>query len=174
MDWGDVFRLTVNPFELIVRGTSVYWFIFILFRVVLRRGAGAVGIADVLLLVLIADAAQNAMSGDYKSVTDGVILVSTIIGWSVLVEWLAYRFPAMGKLLEPSPLALVENGRPNRRNLRQEFMSEDELLSKLREHGIERIEDVKRATMESDGSVSVVPKKSGKSPTEESKHKKGH
>ena len=173
MQWGDVFRLTVSPFELIVRGTCVYWFIFVLFRVVLRRGAGAVGIADVLLLVLIADAAQNAMSGDYKSVTDGAILVSTIIAWSVLVEWLAYRFPAMGKLLEPAPLPLVENGQLNRRNLRQELMSEDELMSQLREHGIERLEDVKRATMESDGSVSVVPRKPGKGQTADSKHKKG-
>ncbi len=156
MDWSEVFRLTVNPLELLVRGTLTYWFIFVLFRVILRRGAGAVGMADVLLLVLIADAAQNAMSGGYKSVTDGAILVSTIIGWSVTVDWLAYRFPRLGKLLEASPLALVENGRINRRHLREEFMSDDELMSKLREKGVERVEDVKRATMEADGTISVI------------------
>ena len=107
MDWGDLFRLTVDPLELIVRGTATYWFIFLLFRVLLRRSVGAIGIADVLLLVLIADAAQNAMAGEYKSITDGAILVTTIIGWNVLFDWLAYRFPRIGKLVEPRALPLV-------------------------------------------------------------------
>lgn len=156
MDWSETFRLTVNPFELIVRGTVMYWFIFLVFRVLLRRSVGAIGIADVLLLVLIADAAQNGMAGDYKSITDGMILVATIIGWNVLFDWVAFRFPRVGKLIEPAPLALVEHGRINRRNLREEFLSEEELMAKLREQGIDRIDDVKRATMESDGVVSVI------------------
>jgi uncharacterized membrane protein YcaP (DUF421 family) len=156
VDWAELFGLTVSPLELIARGTLTYWFIFLMFRVVLRRGAGAVGIADLLLLVLIADAAQNAMSGDYKTITEGAILLSTIIGWSVVVDWAAYKYPILGKLLEPRPLALVEGGRINRRNLKEEFMSEDELLGKLREQGVDRVEDVKRATMESDGTVSVI------------------
>lgn len=156
MNWSETFRLTVNPFELIVRGTVMYWFIFLVFRVLLRRSVGAIGIADVLLLVLIADAAQNGMAGDYKSITDGMILVATIIGWNVLFDWVAFRFPRVGKLIEPAPLALVEHGRINRRNLREEFLSEEELMAKLREQGIDRIDDVKRATMESDGVVSVI------------------
>ena len=156
MNWSETFRLTVNPFELIVRGTVMYWFIFLVFRVLLRRSVGAIGIADVLLLVLIADAAQNGMAGDYKSITDGMILVATIIGWNVLFDWVAFRFPRVGKFIEPAPLALVEHGRINRRNLREEFLSEEELMAKLREQGIDRIDDVKRATMESDGTVSVI------------------
>ena len=156
MDWGALFRLTVNPVELIVRGTATYWFIFLLFRVVLRRSVGAIGIADVLLLVLIADAAQNAMADDYKSLTDGAILVSTILGWNVLFDWISYRFPRIGKLVEPRPLPLVEYGRMNRHHMREELVSEDELMAKLREQGIERIEEVKRAMMESDGVVTVI------------------
>lgn len=153
-----MFQLTVNPLELVVRGTVIYWFIFLLFRVLLRRSVGAVGIADVLLLVLIADAAQNGMAGDYQSITDGMILVATIIGWSVFFDWVAYRVPRIGKLVEPDPLPLVVDGRINRRNLREEFLSEEELLAKLREQGVEHVEDVKRATMESDGVVSVIRK----------------
>lgn len=156
MDWGEVFRLTVNPLEIIVRGTLVYWFIFILFRVLLRRSAGTVGMADVLLLVLIADAAQNAMANGYKSVTDGAILIATIVGWNVAFDWVAFRFPRIGKLVEQEPLPLVEHGRINRRNLREEYLSQDELMAKLREQGVERVEEVKRATMESDGTVSVI------------------
>lgn len=156
MDWGEVFRLTVNPFELMVRGTLVYWFIFVIFRVLLRRSIGSVGMADVLLLVLIADAAQNAMADDYKSVTDGAILISTIVGWSLAFDWVAYRFPRIGKLVEPGPLPLVEHGRINRRNLREEFLSEQDLMAKLREQGVERVDEVKRATMEADGAVTVI------------------
>lgn len=156
MNWDDVFRLTVDPRELIVRGTLTYWFIFLLFRVLLRRSVGSVGMADVLLLVLIADAAQNAMAGEYKSVTDGAILVGTIIGWNVAFDWVAYRFPRLGRLIEPRPLPLIEKGRINRRNLREEFLSEEELMSKLREQGVERVEEVKRATMEPDGMVTVI------------------
>jgi uncharacterized membrane protein YcaP (DUF421 family) len=164
VDWSELFRVTVSPVELLVRGTLTYWFIFVLFRVLLRRGAGAVGIADVLLLVLIADAAQNAMSGDYKTLTEGAILVATIMGWAVVVDWAAYRFPRFGEVLESKPLTLIEGGKPNRRNLRAEFMGTEELLSKLREQGVERIEDVKRATMESDGSVSVIRYRQGEQP----------
>ena len=156
VDWSEVFGLSVPPLELIVRGTVLYWFIFVLFRVVLRRGVGGIGIADVLLLVLIADAAQNGLTGNYRSVTEGMILVATIIGWSVGFDWLAYRFPRLAALIEPRPLPLVVDGRMNRHNMRLELLSEQELLAKLREQGVERVEDVRRATMESDGTVSVI------------------
>lgn len=66
--WRALFALSVPPVELVVRGTAIYWFLFLIFRVVLRRNVGAVAIADVLLLVIVADAAQNAMAGDYKSI----------------------------------------------------------------------------------------------------------
>lgn len=81
-DWGALFSIGVQPLELVVRGTAMYWFLFLLFRFVLRRDVGSIGIADVLLLVLIADAAQNAMAGSYESITEGCLLVATIVGWN--------------------------------------------------------------------------------------------
>src|SRR5262245_57214945 len=83
MDWQGWFALE-SPLEMVVRGSAMYWFLFLLFRVVIRRRVGAVGIGDVLLLVIIADAAQNAMAGEYRSVSDGIVLVSTIVGWNLL------------------------------------------------------------------------------------------
>ena len=83
--------------------------------------------ADILVLVIIADAAQNGMSGEYKSVTEGAILVATIVAWNLLTDWLTYRVPRLQKVLEPPPLLLIDNGRLLRRNLRLEFVSEDEL-----------------------------------------------
>lgn len=152
----SLFELTLPPWELILRGSAVYWFLFIIFRFVMHRDVGSIGIADVLLLVLVADASQNAMAGEYKSITDGFILVATIIGWNYLLDWAAYRFPAVAKLAEPPPLLLVRRGRVLKGSLRQEMLTEDDLMSKLREHGIENVAQVKKAYIEGDGSVTVI------------------
>jgi uncharacterized membrane protein YcaP (DUF421 family) len=155
-DWGAMFGLSVSPVELIVRGSAMYLFLFVLFRVVIRRRVGAVGMADILVLVIIADAAQNGMSGEYKSVTDGAILVGTIVAWDYLIDWLNYHVPALRNWLEPPPLLLIRDGRVIRRNLRHEFVTEDELKAKLREHGVTDIAEVREARMETDGEVSVI------------------
>ena len=152
----ELFRFSVSPLELVVRGSAMYWFLFILFRFVLRRDTGSLAIADVLLLVLIADAAQNGMSGEYRSVTEGAILVATIIAWNVLADWATYKSEWMQKILEPPPLLLIHNGRLLHRHLRMEFLSESELRSKLREHGVTDFREVQKAFMESDGQISVI------------------
>ena len=159
LDWSALFGLSLSPLELIVRGTAMYWFLFLLFRVVIRRRVGAVGISDVLLLVIIADASQNAMSGDYQSISDGMILVATILAWNMLVDWLTYASPRMEKLLQPAPLLLIDRGKVLRKHLRTEFVSEDELRAKLREHGVTEYAQVEKAHMESDGELSVIKRK---------------
>ena len=156
LDWGEIFGISVSPLELIIRGTAMYLFLFLLFRVVVRRRVGAIGMADILILVIIADAAQNAMSGEYKSVTEGAILVGTIIAWNVAIDWLNFRVPALRPWLEPPPLLLIQNGRILHRNLRHEFVTEDELKAKLREKGVKDYSEVAEAHMESDGNVSVI------------------
>ena len=159
MDWGEIFGLTVSPWELIIRGTAMYLFLFLLFRVVVRRRIGSIGMADILILVIVADAAQNGMSGDYRSVTDAFILVATLIGWNMLIDWLTFRIPKLQAILEPPPLLLIENGRVLWRHLRHEFVSEAELQSKLREHGVTDPSEVEKAYMEPDGQVTVLKKK---------------
>lgn len=152
----DLFRVSVDPLELVVRGTLMYWFLFLLFRFVLRRDVGSIGIADVLLLVLIADASQNAMSGGYGTVAEGCILVGTIAGWNYALDWIGYHSPAVRRLIEPPPLMLVKDGKLNRKAMRREMVTDEELLAKLREHGYERLDQVKAVRMESDGEITVV------------------
>jgi uncharacterized membrane protein YcaP (DUF421 family) len=155
-DFASIFAITVNPLELVVRGTAVYWFLFLLLRIGLHRDVSSVGIADVLLLVLLADAAQNAMSGGYQSVTDGCILVGTIAGWNYFIDWLGFRVPAIQRLISPPPVPLIRNGKVIARNMRREMMTLDELKSSLRDQGIEDFAEIKVAYMESDGEVSVI------------------
>jgi uncharacterized membrane protein YcaP (DUF421 family) len=161
IDWQELFALSVSPLELFVRGSMIYLFLFAVFRLILRRDAGAIAIADVLFLVIIADAAQNALAGEYRSVTDGIILISTIIGWNLLFDWLAFRFPRLRRILEAKELLLIRDGRFIHRNMRREFLSVKDLESKLREHGIEDKREVKAAYLESDGNVSVIRKRKG-------------
>lgn len=109
---------------------------------------------------MIADASQNALAGEYRSVPDGAVLVATLIFWNVFIDFLGYRFKPFERLVHPPALRLVEDGRPLRRNMRKELITMDELMSQLREHGVERLEDVASAQMEGDGAISVL-KKSG-------------
>jgi uncharacterized membrane protein YcaP (DUF421 family) len=159
LDWQEVFGISVAPLELVVRGTAVYWFLFLIFRLILRRNVGSVAIADILVLVIIADAAQNAMAGEYTSVTDGCILVGTIVAWNYMLDWLSYRWKPLRVLLEPLPLLLISDGRLQRHNMRKELVSEEELTAQLRQQGIEKVDEVKRAFMEADGTVTVIPHK---------------
>jgi uncharacterized membrane protein YcaP (DUF421 family) len=152
----DLFEVRVPIAELLIRGTAIFWFLFLLFRFVIRRGIGAVGIADVLLLVIVADAAQNAMSGPYTTITEGCILIATIVGWNVLLDWLAFRLPSFRRFAQPHRLLLVDAGEPQQRNLARQFITLEELQSKLRQQGIESLADVKKAYLEGDGEVSVI------------------
>lgn len=151
-----LFEFTVPPWELLLRGTVIFWFLFAIFRFVMHRDIGSLGLADVLVLVLIADAAQNAMAGGYESITDGMILIATIVGWNYALDWGAYRFEWVRRMAEPPPLLLVRSGHVLRANLRKEMMTSDDLMSKLREHGVDEVSKVKKAYIEGDGTVTVI------------------
>lgn len=152
----ELFRFDVSPWEMIVRGTVMYWFLFALFRFVLRRDVGSLAIADVLLVVLIADAAQNGMAGSHNSISSGVVLVATIAGWNYLLDWGSYHSERVRRFVEPPPLRLIRNGRVMRANLRREMITVDELRAKLRQQGVEKFSEVKSAYMESDGEISAI------------------
>jgi len=160
VDWNELFSLSMPLAEILVRGSAMYWFLFLIFRFVIRRDIGAVGIADLLVLVIVADASQNAMAGEYTSVTDGMVLVATLIGWNVFLDWLSYRFPVVRKLAEPEPVKLIKDGKMLRRNMRRELITDEELLSKLRQESVESLDEVKSAYIESDGQISIIKKKS--------------
>lgn len=165
----ELFTIYVPAAELVIRGTLVYWLLFLIFRFVLRRDVGAVGIADILLLVIVADAAQNAMAGGYDTFAEGAILVGTIIGWNWLLDFLAFHFKPISRFASPAQLTLVSRGVPQLRNMRREFISIEELKEKLREQGIEDLKEVKRAYLEGDGQISVIRNSGPDQPRAETK-----
>jgi uncharacterized membrane protein YcaP (DUF421 family) len=149
---------THSVLEMIVRGSLMYLALFVILRFVMRRQAGSIGIADILVIVVIADAAQNGFAKEYRSITEGVLLVLTIVFWDFVIDWLGYRYPALGRLLERRPVPIIQNGKVLRRNMRQEYVTDDELKSFLRRAGVDSVEAVKSAHIESDGEISIVKK----------------
>jgi uncharacterized membrane protein YcaP (DUF421 family) len=141
--------------EIFVRGTFTYLALVALLRI-LKRESGALNVADLLVIVLLADAVQNGMSGDYHSVPDGLLLVTTILFWSFALDWLSYHSPGFRRLLNPPPTLLVKNGQLLPRNMRQELVTRSELMEHLREQGLDDVKRVRRAFVEGNGRISVI------------------
>lgn len=156
VDWKEMLSLDTPILEIFLRGSITYLSLFILLRFILKRQAGAVGITDLLVIVLIADASQNAMASNYRSITDGILLVLTIVFWSYVLNWLGYQVPQLQSFIYPPPLPLIKHGRLLRQNMRKELITEGELMTQLREQGIDDITRVKAAHIEGDGYISVV------------------
>jgi uncharacterized membrane protein YcaP (DUF421 family) len=156
VEWREIFVPAQPILEMVLRGTLMYLFLFAVMRFLLKRQSGVIGIADLLVVVLIADAAQNALGAEYRSVTEGAVLVLTIVFWNYLIDWVGYRFPSLARFTRPAPLMLVDQGRMLRRNMASEMITREELMSQLRQQGLEALDEVKACYIEGDGRISVI------------------
>jgi uncharacterized membrane protein YcaP (DUF421 family) len=111
---------------------------------------------DFLFVVIVADASQNAMTGEAKSIADGLVLISVLVFRNVLIDWLSYHPRWIKKLVQPHPLILVRKGVLQTRAMRKEFISRDEIYTKVREEGIEHLSQVKQLQLEPDGQLSII------------------
>jgi uncharacterized membrane protein YcaP (DUF421 family) len=152
---------SMSPLEILVRGSLMYWFLFVIFRFVLRRNAGSAGITDILFVVLLGDAAQNAMIGDGQTVADGATLIATLVGWNYLLDYLGCHYSLISRLTDAPPVLMVRNGRLQGSNMRREHITEKEIRAKLRASEVERLDEVKAMYLEGDGNFSVLKKKKG-------------
>lgn len=146
--------------ETFVRGVAMYLLILVLLRY-LQRGKTAPSTPDLLVLVLIADAAQNGMAADYHSIANGAVLVATIIGTSFTLDWLAYRFEFVRRFIHPDPRPLIIDGKLDQRQLAHQLISRSELDTQLRLQGVEDPKDVKAAYLEGTGELSVIKAEKG-------------
>ena len=156
LHFSNFLSFSMSPLEIAIRGTIMYWCLFLLLRFVLRRDTGSAGISGILFVVLLGDAAQNAMIGNGHTVADGGLLIATLAAWNFFLDWLGTRIPIVARLTDPPPILLVRNGRMNKRNMRREHLTVGELESQVRLKGLERLEQVKVMYLESDGAFSVI------------------
>jgi uncharacterized membrane protein YcaP (DUF421 family) len=157
IDWGKIFVPTGSLPDTILRGTITFWFCFLFLRF-LRRGSGQLGVSDLLLVTLIADASANGMTGGHESITEGFVLVGTLVFWNYTLNWLSYRNKFFSMVAEAEPRLLVSDGVILPQNLRKELITEDELLSLLRQNGVDDVKRVKSCYLEGSGNVSVIEK----------------
>jgi uncharacterized membrane protein YcaP (DUF421 family) len=171
IEWAELLVPTHSVAEMMLRGTVMYLALFLIMRFVMLRQSSTLGIADILVIVVIADAAQNGFAKEYKSLTEAFVLVLTIVFWNTFLNWLSYNFKLFERLLAPAPLSLIENGKLNRRNMRRELITEDELRSQMRLQGLNEIAEIKRACLEATGEISFV-KTEGDPPRGKSRDRK--
>ena len=145
--------------DAIVRGLVVYLFLLILFRIAGRRTLGSITNFDFVLLLIISEATQNAMIGNDYSVTNGFLVILTLVGLDIVLSYMKQRFPVMERYLDGLPLILVDQGRPLKDLMYRVRVDEQDILAAAREkHGLERMDQIKYAILETNGMISIVPK----------------
>ncbi|MEU1853757.1 YetF domain-containing protein [Streptomyces sp. NPDC019990] len=160
-DWSAVFVPSVPPLELFLRGTISFLVLLAMMRVIGQRESGGLGISDILLVVLVAEAMAPSLEGDSSAIPDGLLVAATIVFWSLTIDAMAYRWPPLAHVLKARPRPLVEDGRVNRRALRRELMTEEEVMAQLRLHGVDDLSDVSRAYLEPNGMISIIRRGGG-------------
>ena len=153
-------NLTIPAWQIVVRTAVIYLAVFLGLRVMGKREIGQMTVFDLVVVLLIANAVQNAMVGADNSLTGGVLAAFVLLAANRIISALRLRGPFWGGLLEGTPTVLVQNGEFVEPHLRREGVERAELEMAMREHGVESLSAVKLAVLEIDGSISIVPKDS--------------
>jgi uncharacterized membrane protein YcaP (DUF421 family) len=146
--------------DLVFRAVAVFFFIFIVTRLVGRRELASLEPFDLILLVVMGDLVQQGVTQDDYSVTGAFIVISTMAVLTVAVSYVSFRVRPLRRVLEGEPVVLIENGRPIEQNLRRERLTLEELAEKARLEQIESLDDVRLAVLETSGDISIIPKQS--------------
>ena len=144
--------------EFILRGAIVYAALIFLLRISGKRQVGQLAPFDLVLLLVLSNAVQNAMNGGDNSVSGGLISAVTLIGLNWVVGYVTFKNKAIEALIEGRPEILIHNGRLYPYALKRERLTHHELMNALRTAGCATIEEVRAAVLENDGSISVIPK----------------
>jgi uncharacterized membrane protein YcaP (DUF421 family) len=156
----DLVTLAVPAWELAIRCAVIYFVLLVGLRVTGKREVGQFTLFDLVLVLLVANAVQPAMTGPDTSLLGGVIIIVVLLAINVLVGRLRLRDPRVQALLGGHPTVLVQDGEWIDAALERESVDREECLMAFREHGIDAVADVKLAVLEVDGTISVVPKDS--------------
>ncbi|HUN65829.1 MAG TPA: YetF domain-containing protein [Bacteroidota bacterium] len=144
-------------FDIIFRSAAVYAAVIAGLRLLGKKHVAQLSIIDLVLILLISNAVQNAMVGDDSSLLGGLIAAATLLAMNFLLTLIGFRSRRAGALFEGTPTLLVHAGRAIPEHLAHEEITMEELERVVREHGIGSLQEVKTAVMEVDGTISVVP-----------------
>jgi uncharacterized membrane protein YcaP (DUF421 family) len=151
--------------EIVLRTAIVYLFLVVVLRLSGKREVGQLSILELIVILVISDAVQNSMVGDNTTLWGGLVAVLTLVVIDQALNQVRRRSRRVREALEGEPRLLIRDGRLLQRSLREEQIDEDDVRTAVRKHGVARVEDVRMAVLETDGSISVIPKKAGDIPT---------
>lgn len=150
-----MFELGETWWVLVLRGSIVYLVLFALFRLSGKRQAGQMTPFDLLLLLIISNAVQNAMVGKDDSLIGGLLVAVVLIAWNQLLGWLSNRSRRLERLIDGRPELLVHNGQVFEDVLQRNRISLEELRASLRRQGVFELDEVAFAVLETNGGISV-------------------
>jgi uncharacterized membrane protein YcaP (DUF421 family) len=154
----EYLELSVSLPELALRGTVIYFVIAVVVRVLPKRTIGNNSPIDMLALITMGALVADAMSVGSQHPVDFLVLAGIVAAWDWVINIFEYRLPWLARITAEAPTPIVRNGVRIRRAMRRELITEDELMASVRHSGLERIEDVAIATVETTGDITVIPK----------------
>ena len=152
-----MFTLAIPGWDIVLRTAAIYLVILIGLRLADKREIGQMTVFDLVVLLLIANAVQNAMVGPDTSLAGGILAAVVLLALNAVVARLRLRWPRLRRIVEGSPTLLVLRGEVIADHMRREGLDQETLEAALREHGVADLSDVEMAVLEIDGSISVVP-----------------
>lgn len=145
--------------DAILRAVAIYVFMLLVFRVAGRRTLGQMTSFDFVLLLIVAEATQQALLGEDFSLTNAVLVISTLIGIDIALSVLKDRSPRVDRLIDGLPLVILENGKPFEDRMRRARIDVSDILESARENQrLERLEQIKYAVLERSGNISIISK----------------
>lgn len=152
----DIAILVEKYGSIMVSSACVYIFIILAIRLFGKKEFAQLSVFDLVFVLLISNAVQNAMVGSDTSLTGGLVAALTLFMLNTFLKYITFKFPSLQKVLTGEPIMLIYKGMVKDENLRKEHISMNELLEAVHEHGIHNIKDVDLAILESDGNISVL------------------
>jgi|SRR5215203_794819 len=147
--------------DIVIRGTVLFFFVYLLMRVIGRRELSSLAPFDLFLLVVLGDAIQQGLTQDDYSVLGAILAVSTFAVLQLIVSYTSFKIPRLRLVLEGEPIVIVQDGKPIDRNLQRERMTVDEVLEEARLQQISSLDQIEWAVLEASGNISFIEKKSG-------------
>ena len=144
----------------IIRGITTYFFLLLIFRISGKRSLAEITTFDAVLLLIVSEAIQQALIDGDESMTNAFLLVLTLIGTNVLMQWMSTRSPKFDNFFNDTPLVLIEDGQMHRDRMKRVRVTEDDILEQGRALlGVERLDQIKYAVLERSGGITVIPKR---------------
>src|SRR5690606_1879160 len=147
--------------DVLLRGAVIYLFLLLIFRISGPRALAQITTFDFVLLLIIADAVQQALLGEDFSVTTALLLIVVLMGMDIAFSWLKEHAPAFGRVVDGVPVLIVDRGEPLVDRMERARVDEEDVLTAARStQGLSRMDEIDYAILERSGSISIIPRKS--------------